>query len=164
MPVALTVLLGASTSQAATYTIQIGAFKTPNATFADQARSVGEVYATQRASGVTAVSVGSFDSSAEASSALARIEDNYPGAFVRHANTDSRRLLAAGSGSERAAASATRTAPAARSTTASSSNTSDVFATLSAKERKNVVYLDGVLHFKQGDQFLTLAEYRARNR
>lgn len=159
-------LLGSGTTLAATYTIQIGAFKSPSAQFTERARSVGNVYATDRASGVIALSVGSFASSAEANSALARIEDDYPGAFVRHANPNARRAFAESNSNGRAMASASSTAtssPRARPATAVS-DTSDVLATLSASERKHVVYLDGVLHFKQGDQFLTLAEYRARNR
>lgn len=166
LPIAVAMLLGTGTASAATYTIQIGAFKSPSAQFADRARAVGNVYAIERASGVVALSVGSFASSAEANSALARIEDDYPGAFVRHANPDARRAFAntSGNGSAMPAASSAAEAQARTRPAANSSDTSDILATLSPSERKHVVYLDGVLHFKQGDQFLTLAEFRARNR
>lgn len=163
----LTFILAAGTAQSATYTIQIGAFKTPSAQYVQAARSVGEVYATERASGVIALSVGSFASNAEANQALARVQQQYPEAFVRRASSNNRRTFdEGGTPAQWAGSSRTTSTTASRANVVprAKSDSGDILATLTPSERKHVVYLDGILHFKQGDQFLPLAEYRARNR
>lgn len=164
----LAALLGASFCAAAAaelYTIQIGAFKHPSAQYTEPAQAVGAIYATERDNGVIALSVGRFDSSDSASAALEQIRDAYPSAYVRRAHGNARQQFGSSTtaGSSRPAFAASGSVKATPTAPATQSDADSLLASLSAKERKHVVYLDGELHFKQGEQFVPLAEYRARN-
>lgn len=145
-----------TTASASEYTIQVGAFKSPSQSYADNLRSFGEVNTAQSSSGVTVFTVGRYNSVDEAKGDLNRIADQYPGAFVRNMPASARSADIASSTSSAAAAPAAAPARKARS----SSPDTQLWESLSESERRRVVYLDGVLHLKQGDQFVPLDEYR----
>jgi hypothetical protein len=147
-------MLLAGPGHADSYTIQIGAFRTPSESFVEPARSVGEIYFNRRDSGLVALSVGRFDSFDEAQDKLPLLAGDFPGAYVRRAEADARSQFSASNTlSASAEAQPRKNAP---------SGTEDqLLASLSEAERKNVVYLDGKLHFKDGNRFIPLREYRS---
>ncbi|MEM1229179.1 MAG: SPOR domain-containing protein [Pseudomonadota bacterium] len=153
-------LCATGAAQAEDYTIQIGAFSTPSDRFAASARSEGTLYYTARDGGMVALSIGRYASFAAAQNQLAQLQDSYPDAYVRRADPDAaQRWPGGGAGIAAETASATR---AARGSAARRTNAPDdaILATLSEAERKNVVYLDGKLHVKEGNRFTPLREYQ----
>jgi len=136
---------------AAEYAIQVGAFKNPNAGYAENLRGYGEVN-TAQSNSITVFTVGRYGSVAEANADLGRIEADYPGAFVRNMPAAARSVATA---SPRPTAAVQSTSTRIRTTP-----DTQLWESLSDSERRRVVYLDGVLHLKQGDQFVPLAEYR----
>ncbi len=153
LPLAFALIGWSATTNAAEYTIQVGAFKNPSQSYAENLRSYGEVNSSQSSSGVTVFTVGRYSSVDEAKSDLNRIASDYPGAFVRNLPS---------SASSTGNISSTRSPAPSKAATQSSRKTPDtqLWESLSESERRRVVYLDGVLHLKQGDQFVPLAEYR----
>ncbi|MGI9326040.1 MAG: SPOR domain-containing protein [Pseudomonadales bacterium] len=152
----------AAASAAEPFTIQIGAFKTPNETYSLPARTVGEIYATQRGKGIVALSVGRFADVDEATAALAQISQHYPSAYVRHAHPQAQLHS-----DNKAPATANKT-PLPTTTPADVADQqqpleTELLSTLTDDERKHVVYLDGKLHYKQGNTFVPLAQYRAQH-
>ncbi len=149
----------ATANAAELFTIQIGAFKTPNDTYSVPARAVGEIYATERSNGVTALSVGRFADVDAASAALAQISRHYPSAYVRRAHPEAQLRNAPATASK---------APLPPTTQTQAANPqqpleTELLSSLTDDERKHVVYLDGKLHYKQGDSFVPLAQYRAQH-
>lgn len=156
LPLALALVGWSATTNAAEYAIQVGAFKSPSQNYAENLRSYGEVNSSQSSSGVTVFTVGRYSSVDEAKSDLNRIASDYPGAFVRNLPSS------ASSASNIGNIGSTRSAAPRKAATQQSRKTPDtqLWESLSESERRRVVYLDGVLHLKQGDQFVPLAEYR----
>lgn len=158
LPLALALVGWSATTHAAEYAIQVGAFKSPSQSYAENLRSYGEVNSSQSSSGATVFTVGRYSSVDEAKGDLNRIASDYPGAFVRNlpssasssGNVSNNRQLASQKAAPRKAAT-----PQSRQTP-----DTQLWESLSESERRRVVYLDGVLHLKQGDQFVPLAEYR----
>lgn len=148
------------------YTIQIGAFRTPSESFVEPARSVGEIYFNRRDNGLVALSVGRFASFGEAQDNLALLAESFPGAYVRRAEAGaSSQLDTSGKVSSNISSTSSQTASAMPAGSAPASGPEDqLLASLSAEERKNVVYLDGKLHVKDGNRFVPLREYRSANR
>ena len=131
------------------FTIQVGAFKNPSDAFANQVREYGEVNTAQRDNNITLFTVGRYDSVDSAKQELDRIRGAFPGAFIRNMPAAARRSQAS-----------TPRETAVANETDSAIPDAQIWESLSAAERSRVVYLDGVLHLKQGDQFVPLAEYR----
>jgi len=142
-------LITNSATAVAEFTIQVGAFKNPSEAFANQVREYGEVNTAQSGNDITVFMVGRFDTLAQANNGLAQVRSAYPSAFVRNMPAAARRATA-----QPNTASAANTAAAETSTP-----DTQLWAALSDDERRRVVYLDGVLHLKQGDQFIPLTEY-----
>ncbi len=145
------------------YTIQIGAFSTPSERFAEAARREGSLYYTPRAGGMVALSLGRYDSFASAQDELARLQDLYPNAYVRRADPDAALRWPTGAADVIATASGDAPARDPKPTRDASSTDDAILATLSEAERKNVVYLDGKLHVKEGNRFTPLREYQRSN-
>jgi cell division septation protein DedD len=136
-------LLGAGSALADDYVVQIGAFRQPQADFAERARQVGTVTLSTGTSGLTRFQVGGFATQREAREALTQLRAaGYADAFVR-------RLASTAAPLEDLPAVGAGPPP---------HNTSRLDA-LPADLRAKVVYLDGVLHVKEGDRFIPLAEY-----
>lgn len=162
-PVALAAMaLSATLAQAAEYTIQIGAYEKPTKSLTAQASHLGEVNTALNDMGMTILTIGRYDTARLARVDLDSIRASYDGAFVRKV-PDS---MSWGAGSEGFTDNSTSTASSS-DTTYSSGSTATVYAngsndlsSLTADERQNAVYLDGVLRMKQGDSFMSLEEYR----
>ena len=135
----------------ADYTIQIGAFQEPNRSFVQSAGTLGEVRSARTGDGYLRYTVGTFSSVREAQTLLTSLQSmGYGDAFVRPMSTDSRPLGAA-----------TRDNEQANVEVSVAGNSDDMLLrSLSPEERAKVVYLDGVLHIKEGDAFTPLHEYR----
>ncbi len=159
---AFTALLLASPAFAE-YTIQVGAFGKPSQAFADRVRELGEVNTTQNARGMTVFTVGRYATSDAANADIERVRREFPDAFVR-SMPDSARSPDAKANAV-AAADDTQGAERAGYPRLISGTTrdSELWNSLSAEERRRVVYLDGVLHVKEGESFVPLAEYRRQS-
>lgn len=149
---ALTVLLATASSNAfaSEYVVQIGAFSNDVREYLEPARSYGQIVERATSSGATSYSVGPFGSEVDARTALKLLQEHYPDAFVRR------------HWGERAE---TTTGPiAVEPVIARTGNLSNeqTLANLTAEERERVVYLDGILHVKEGDEFIPLAQYQHR--
>lgn len=161
----------------ADYTIQIGAFRNPTDQYAADARRAGPVYLTERAGGIMALSAGRFENRADAESTLNELKEYYPDAFVAELSP---RALAFATARELASdlggATTSSTAggasipksnlerassPAANSGARPAPSISEqrLLDRLTDDERRRVVYLDGVLHVKSGNDFIPLTEY-----
>ncbi len=131
--------ISAISTVSAEHTIQIGALSKPYPAFAKAARQVGNVESGLTEDGLTLYQVGRYSTRDEAVSALQELRDaGYQDAFIRRL-TGSRSMQAG-----------PRTG---------FSDLSAVLDQLPEETRSKVVYLDGVLHVKEGDQFTPLREY-----
>jgi hypothetical protein len=111
--------------------------------------------------------VGRYNSLDDAKADLNRVADDYPGAFVRNMPSAARSVdFASRSANTSANQMAAHQAATQHSSSTPDTQSSDakLWDSLSESERRRVVYLDGVLHLKQGDQFVPLAEYRRNQR
>ena len=150
-------LVGGNLAMAAEFTIQVGAFKNPSQAFAEEVRQYGEVNSAQNGRGITIFTLGRYGSKGEAQADLARIQDAYPGAYVRNMPSSARTPNLA----ESSAAPSTAKASKATSIVSSTSTPeAALWESLTDAERRRVVYLDGVLHLKQGENFVPLSQYR----
>lgn len=141
-------LLLASTSiRADEYRVQIGAFRSPEASFAAAAESVGPVHHSKTAEGVVRIQVGRYATEEEASAARAMLLDaGYTGAFVVRTDRD--------------AAPAVPSAPSVPSTPSDPSTPkSDPLAGVPLALRDRVVILDGRIHVVEGDDLIPLDLY-----
>lgn len=141
------VLLATTTfahAQTSSYSVQVGAFSSPSPTLADKYKQYGSVKIAREA-GLTRVLIGVFQSRDDAELLLMELQrEGFADAFVRR----------------------TVAATAAIATTATPEATPDSHGhahlpaqdqrrinQLSDAERARAVYLDGVLHLKEGDTF-----------
>lgn len=140
------VVFAAASAQAADYVVQIGAFRNPASDFGELAAEYGTVSTSQSPSGLTRFQVGAFASESEARRALARLRAvGYADAFV----------LRKGNGNNFVSdLPAVGAAPPSQSPRGRSA-----VERLPADLRSQAVYLDGVLHIKDGDRFIPLDEY-----
>ncbi len=157
------VLLGTaclSTNALAEYAVQVGAFSKPSQAFADAVRELGEVNTAQSDAGITVFTVGRYATVDAAQADLARIQTTYPDAFVRNMPAGARQPQDLPQ--DNAVVAAVDKTPGADKSRYVSGTTedSDLWNSLSDEERRRVVYLDGVLHVKQGEQFVPLTDYR----
>lgn len=136
-----TILLAAAGAWANDYVVQVGALERPSEPFAERARTIGAVSTSQTDEGMTRYRVGPFSTKVEAEQAKAELRAaGYEDAFVLQTRRSSRtaELPPVSAGPESAA---------------------DEVAALPEDLRRRVVYLDGVLHVKEGDRFTKLSEY-----
>ena len=134
--------IGIGASATADYTVQIGAMTVPDPAFTQAASAHGEVIAKRLPSGLTLYQVGRFQLRDDAT-ALHRklVADGYVDAYVK-----------------------TTTPPRSVAQSASESTQPAQLASLSPEERAKVVYLDGVLHIKDGDSFTPVESVSASRR
>lgn len=133
--------IGASAA-AADYTVQIGAMSEPDPAFTQAASAHGEVIAKRLPSGVTLFQVGRFQLRNDATALRNKlIEAGYADAYVK-TTTVARSV-------EQSAPESTQPAQ---------------LASLSPEEREKVVFLDGVLHIKDGDTFTPVDSLPASRR
>jgi len=130
-------------ANAGSYTVQIGTYRNPDHTVIEDRmpEDIGEIRTATTASGLTEFLVGSFGTFSEAEDALERLQGaGFDDAFVRRQGDSPR-----GSGG---------------TVTDEESNLPQddraLLSSLSEEERRSVVYLDGRLHRKIGDQFIPL--------
>jgi hypothetical protein len=142
------------------FAVQIGAFRQAEAQYLEPATNYGELLAATRADGITQYSVGPFASIEDAQTALALLRAHYPDAFLRAAQKRARTITP---GTMTALADIPPAAPAKPDSGAAPVLEPTLWATLNQTEKANVVYLDGVLHIKQGERLIPLAEYRRGN-
>lgn len=139
-------------ASAADFDVQIGAFRNPDAASLKVPAEIGSVRTSRSDDGLTRVLVGPFASRTEAAAARDRLRSmGYPGAFLRSAGLSARAAV-----TPTVVESAHRSAPA--DTSGPSQRDLDLLMSLSDEERRDVVYLDGRLHRKVGDQFIPLRD------
>ncbi|MBT8139375.1 MAG: SPOR domain-containing protein [Gammaproteobacteria bacterium] len=127
------------------YSVQIGAFASPAAGLQESLSQFGTV-SIDRHGGLSRFLVGQFNERGDAE--LLRDElrrEGYDDAFVR------------ARGKASAAATVTSQHHSHTNSGQSEADHARIHA-LSPEQRENVVYLDGVLHIKQGDSFIPLPE------
>ena len=136
----LLLVLFAGTVRADSYSVQIGTYRTPDRDALEERvpADLGELRSTTTPSGLTQFRVGDFASREDAEEALDTLrESGFDDAFVR-------RL-----GETQAHTESESTKPR---------DDSALLSSLSEEERRNVVYLDGRLHRKVGDEFIPLED------
>lgn len=141
-----------SSAIATEYVVQIGAFTKDVRDYLEPARSYGQIVQRATPSGATSYSVGPFGSEVDARTALDLLQEHYADAFVRQHRGDS-------AGASRTTVAAPAAPVIART---GNLNNEQTLASLTAEERERVVYLDGILHVKEGSEFIPLAQYRHR--
>lgn len=150
---ALAVSVAAGQVMAVDYAVQIGAFKqVPQSSYLDAANSYGSILRLDAGDGVTAYSIGPFGSRDDAETTRGLLLDHYPDAFIRQVSD----------GQIVSAPTATSDARASSAPTRVIAGAGNDLSGLTAEERQRVVYLDGVLHIKEGDSFTPLSTYQRR--
>lgn len=138
------------------FDVQIGAYRNPDNARIDLPANVGELRSILGPSGLTRFVVGPFANRAEAELALARLEAaGFGDAFIRVTQDGS--TAASRSALTQTAVSYTKDESVAdqRSDASSVSQRDlDIFMSLSEEERRDLVFLDGRLHKKVGDEFI----------
>lgn len=130
------------TVHAESYGVQIGTYRNPDRDLIeDRVEDIGEIHTSMTATGLTRFHIGSFASLSEAEDALQRLQGaGFEDAFIL-GQVDPQ--LAGAEADERAEPSLPQ-------------GDSALLSSLSEEERRSVVYLDGRLHKKIGDQFIPL--------
>ncbi len=141
------------------YAVQIGTFKNPNTDFVSAARSIADVSAQLNRKGHTVYQMGPFDSYTAANEMLLRAKElGYDDAFVNQTTRADSERSAPVSGAAPGLRNAAMSQPSSRAQTGGIPTS--MLNSLSAEERKRVVYLDGVLHIKEGAKFTRLDQYQ----
>lgn len=142
----------AGSASADEYSVQIGAFESPEPSFAEAAEKIGKLYETRSPTGLTRIQVGRYASLEEANVALRALAGaGYADAYVVN---KSARLDAA------AREARTRTG----STVSTRGDDPNILANVPAELRERTVLLDGRLHVIEGNRFIPLREYLAGSR
>jgi hypothetical protein len=139
IPIALISIISisciAQTEQhAESYSVQIAAYKNLPDNFIKSVKKYGSVHTSQLGE-LTRVSVGNFENKSAALELLLQLKKSgYEGAFIRHMSSS-------------IASNQSQNSP--RSEMAK-------FRTLSEPEKERAVFINGKLHFKQGNQFIAV--------
>ena len=163
------------------WTVQIGALRRPDAGFAAAAETVAPVRTTQTREGLTRFRVGRFDDPQDAERALGALRRaGYADAYVVQTRGAAAGLPAVSAGPPPTRGTSPTSHTSLTPHTSPTSHTSptphtsprlnpsrdgeQVIESLPESLRSRVVYLDGVLHVKDGDRFTPLAEHLAEHR
>ena len=140
-----------------TYTIQLEASKQPDLNRYSTIEQYGVLYTEETNRGLVRVRIGNYDSTSEAKSALGQIKSQgFNDAYITVTSAD------AGATSQPLADSYSLipASSAPGDTPIRSPESLPIWHDLSEEQRANVVYLDGVLHIKEGDTFTPLSQFR----
>ncbi|MFK8015213.1 MAG: SPOR domain-containing protein [Gammaproteobacteria bacterium] len=158
MPIRVLSLLAfflSSAVYAENFDVQIGAFENPDVARIQLPANIGELRSTSGPNGLTRFVVGPYSSRAEADAARDRLrESGFAGAFVR-ATAGTRYEVSQPAPVQAVNAS---TESYAASEPSASQRDLDTLMSLSDEERRDLVYLDGKLHRKVGDEFIPIRE------
>jgi len=125
------------------YNIQLGAYQRYVEDNFVRLEQYGSVHTENIERGLTRVRIGHYESPSDARKALRQIQaSGFQDAFIVTTVTDSAELTAD-------FAAQTQSRP----------ETMPIWQELSDEQRRNVVYLDGVLYMKEGNDFISLSEY-----
>lgn len=140
-------MVTAGPSTAEEYVVQFGALKQPYEAYAEKARQIGSVLKVPTTSGFTRYELGPYESGASAREAMGRLRSvGYRDAYVK------------GGGSQ-PTISTTRLAPT-KAKPSKAVEARQAIPPLPDDVRSKLVYVDGVLHVKEGDRFTPLVEYQ----
>ncbi|MFK7734126.1 MAG: SPOR domain-containing protein [Pseudomonadales bacterium] len=133
------------------YTIQIGVFTKPSATYWRAAAEVDTVYHYSK-NGLTKVQVGFFDKARDAQTSLEKLRSvGYQDAFIVAASKPDLTQVEQQDNTSDDQAIARTASP----------HNNIAWQNLSEDERTKAAYLDGQLRIKVGDVFYTVSEYRS---
>lgn len=125
---------------AAMFSIQILASQSPDITALKASSGLDDVYTEETGFGLTRVKVGAYNNRDEAELDLESIQSNgFPDAFITSYK-----------GQQSAVSAPTPSRPL-------SHMKSPAWSRLTEEQKRNVVYLDGVLHLHEDDKFIPLA-------
>ncbi|MFK7885926.1 MAG: SPOR domain-containing protein [Gammaproteobacteria bacterium] len=148
----LAAILFSSVAYADSFDVQIGAFRNPDVANIVLPANVGELRSTSGPDGLTRFVVGPFFTRVDAEQARDRLKDSgFNGAFIR--STQDTRTVA------RESAYVSDSSDSNASYTINDTSTSTTYSDQYASDGDgDVVYLDGKLHRKVGDQFVPIRE------
>lgn len=136
--------------------IQIAATeKIPDLTYYKNITGLNSIYIDETQIGLFRVKAGSYETRADAEYALAKLKaKGLTGVFITP-NTES--VLKTGYKVPKVSNSEVSTvSPAGQKVSPSSM---PIWKTLSAEQKRNIVYLDGILHLKENGKFIPLSNY-----
>lgn len=143
----VTLMVAAAPSIANDYVVQFGALKQPYEAYSEKAHRIGRVYTVTTTSGFTLYKMGPFESGASAIEAMGQLRSlGYLDAYIKDDSSKPEAIT-----------------PRMANSTSKTSKDVDprmAVAALPDAVRSKIVYVDGVLHVKEGDQFTPLGEYR----
>lgn len=142
------------------FSIQIAATEAPNLTFYKESTGFDTLYAEETKSGLIRIKLGSYLSWEEAELDLTKIkEKGFPDAFIT-AYTGQKQTV-----------KSTKTEPPApvpdeditinepKENKLLPPSSSPAWSKLTDEQKRNVVYVDGILHLHEGDKFIPLSNY-----
>lgn len=143
----LILMVAAGPSTAEDYVVQFGALKQPYEAYAEKARQIGSVLTVSTKNGFTLYKLGPYESGTSAREAMGRLRSaGYRDAYLK--------LNVAQSSLSDARLAGTTAMPS--KAVASGQDIS----MLPDSVRSKLVYVDGVLHVKEGDRFTPLTQYQ----
>lgn len=132
------------------FNVQIGAYRNPDVIGIEVPATIGEIQRSKGPDGLTRLMVGPFASRDAAEKAQDELKAaGFGGAFIRA-------TLDASMATARSQTKSAAPRVAVKHESGAAQRDLDILAGLSAEERRDLVYLDGRLHRKVGDEFIPL--------
>jgi len=133
----------------ARYSIQIAAVKSTPLDFYEQLTGFDSLYAEQSSAGFIKIKLGSYSSREEAEKSLVIVKSKgFPDAFI---SPYTKQLDGVSTN--------TKNKHSERMDESVELSELPVWSRLTEEQRKNVVYLDGVLHVREGDSFTPISQF-----
>jgi hypothetical protein len=155
------VLLGPMIQAEDSWVVQVGAYSAkPNGqmnAFMEELRALqndGPVLSSVNERGLNVLSIGPFTDRTDAQAALYNVQTLAPDAYIRRVSSDPQDTV---QGPAQPVPADQGVAPVAVAN--AGSDAAALLNQLPADERRNVVMLDGRLHYKDGERFTPLVEY-----
>ncbi len=158
--IVLAAIFLSTAAYADSYDVQIGAFRDPDTSKIQLPADVGELRTTAGPNGMTRFMVGPFANRDDAKSALAELKSaGFEGAFIRKSPAQGKAApVTASADADHRQPKMTKEAGRQDQSSDISQQDLDKLMTLSAEERQDIVFLDGRLHRKVGDEFVPLTD------
>ena len=145
-------LSGTVSAASALFSIQIAATKSSSLSFYKQSTNFDSLYADTTNSALTKIKLGAYNSHEEAEKHLSKIrKSGFPDAFISPYTKQNSTSFSTNSELNKVVTS--------HNTNPLNHESSPAWQGLTHEQRRNTVYLDGVLHIREGDKFTPLTNY-----
>ncbi len=143
----------------ALFSIQIAATEAPNLTFFKETTGFNSLYSEETESGLVRIKLGSYISREEAEQDLIKIKNKgFPDAFIT-SYTGKKTIKSTKLKKQPAISSEEITINEPKENKLLPPSSSPAWSKLTEAQKRNVVYVDGILHLRDGDKFIPLSNF-----